>query len=59
MYWTDFLPPYRYDKTNIDLKKTGCESEDWIHLAQDRDLWWALVNIAMNPHSIKCEEILD
>jgi hypothetical protein len=21
---------------------------DWIHLAQDRDQWWALVNMIMN-----------
>jgi hypothetical protein len=21
---------------------------DWINLAQDRDMWWALVNMAMN-----------
>jgi hypothetical protein len=21
---------------------------DWIHLAQDRDRWWAVVNMAMN-----------
>ena len=21
---------------------------DWIHLAQDRDRWWALVNAIMN-----------
>jgi hypothetical protein len=21
---------------------------DWIHLAQERDQWWALVNIVMN-----------
>jgi hypothetical protein len=21
---------------------------EWIHLAQDRDLWWALVNVVMN-----------
>jgi hypothetical protein len=21
---------------------------DWIYLAQDKDMWWALVNTAMN-----------
>jgi len=24
------------------------EGVDWIHLAQDRDQWWALVNMVMN-----------
>jgi hypothetical protein len=22
---------------------------EWIHLAQDRDRWWAVVNAVMNP----------
>jgi hypothetical protein len=26
----------------------GLEGVDWIHLAQDTDLWWALVNALMN-----------
>jgi hypothetical protein len=30
----------------IDLK-----GEDWIHLAQDRDQWWALVKHAIEPLS--------
>jgi hypothetical protein len=31
----------------VDLKdvKWGM---DWIDMAQDRDRWWALVNVAMN-----------
>jgi hypothetical protein len=24
------------------------EGVDWIHLAQDRDQWWTLVNAVMN-----------
>jgi len=24
------------------------ESMDWIDLAQDKDRWWALVNVVMN-----------
>jgi hypothetical protein len=24
------------------------DSVDWVHLAHDRDLWWALVNMVMN-----------
>jgi hypothetical protein len=32
----------------INLKETGWGGMDWIHLAQDRDQWWALVNTVMN-----------
>jgi len=32
----------------MDLRKTGWEGVDWIHLAHDRDQWWALVNTIMN-----------
>jgi hypothetical protein len=33
---------------------------DWIHLAQDRDQWWALVNMVMNSGGfINCWEFLD
>jgi hypothetical protein len=28
----------------MDLKETVCKNTDWIHVAQDRDKWWALVN---------------
>jgi len=23
------------------LREIGCEGVDWIHVAQDRDRWWA------------------
>jgi len=26
----------------------GCGSMDWIDLAEDRDRWWALVNMLRN-----------
>jgi hypothetical protein len=31
----------------MDLKEVGCGCMDWIELAQDRDWWWARVNVAM------------
>jgi hypothetical protein len=38
------------DNIQMDLKKIGCESADWIHVAQNRKdkLWQALVNMVMN-----------
>lgn len=35
------------DNIKMDLKETGWDGMDWIHLAQDRDQWWTLVNTAM------------
>jgi hypothetical protein len=32
----------------LDLRKIGFGDVDWIHLAQDRDRWRALVNTVMN-----------
>jgi hypothetical protein len=36
------------DNIRIDLREIGWESLDWIHLAQDRNQRWALVNTVMN-----------
>jgi hypothetical protein len=36
------------DNIKIDLTKTGWGDMDWIHLAQDRDQWQALVNTAVS-----------
>jgi hypothetical protein len=33
----------------VDLQKVGCGYVDWIDLAQDRDMWRALVCAIMNP----------
>jgi hypothetical protein len=33
---------------NVDHKEVGREGVDWIHLAQDRDQWQAIVNTVMN-----------
>jgi hypothetical protein len=32
----------------MDLGEVGREGMDWMHLAQDRDKWWAVVNTVMN-----------
>jgi hypothetical protein len=36
------------DDIEMDLKEIGCEGMDWIHVVQDRDQWWTLVNIVMD-----------
>ena len=35
------------DNIKVDLQEVGCAGADWIHLAQDRDRWRALVNGVM------------
>jgi hypothetical protein len=30
------------------IQEVGCGSMDWIELTEDRDRWWALVNVVMN-----------
>ena len=30
------------------LKEIMCENMDWVHLAQDRDKWRAVVNMVVN-----------
>jgi hypothetical protein len=36
------------DEIRMDLRETGWGCVEWIHLAQDRDRWRALVNAVMN-----------
>jgi hypothetical protein len=36
------------DNIKMDLREIGLGDVDWIHLAQDRDRWRALVNTVMN-----------
>jgi hypothetical protein len=38
------------DNIKVDLQEVGYGSMDWIELAQDRDRWWADVNVVMNLH---------
>jgi hypothetical protein len=35
-------------------KEIGREGVGWIHMAQHRDQWWALVNTVMNPRDNPC-----
>jgi hypothetical protein len=35
------------DNMRMDLREIGYESVDWMHLAQDGDQWWAVVNMVM------------
>jgi hypothetical protein len=32
----------------MDLKEIQWEAVDWMHLVEDRDQWWVLVNTVMN-----------
>jgi hypothetical protein len=32
----------------MDLREIECEGVDWMHLAEDRDQWQALVKTVMN-----------
>jgi hypothetical protein len=36
------------DNIGMDLQELGCEYEDWIGLAQDRDRCWVLVSAMRN-----------
>jgi hypothetical protein len=36
------------DGIKMNLRETGWGGVEWIHLAQDRDRWQALVNAVMN-----------
>ena len=42
------IPRRRWeDNIKMDLREVG-GGGDWMELAQDRDRWWALVNMVMN-----------
>jgi hypothetical protein len=36
------------DRIKMDLREIGSGGVEWIHLAQDRDRWRAVVNAVMN-----------
>jgi hypothetical protein len=50
---------YVENNIKMDLKEIGCDVVTWIHLAQDRGQWWALVNYNEPSGSIKCREYLE
>jgi hypothetical protein len=42
-------PKHRGEDANImGLKRNGMEWKDWVHMAQDRDKQWDLVNVVMS-----------
>jgi hypothetical protein len=42
-------PRRRWEDSNrMDLTDMRWEGVDWIHLAQDRDQWWAVVGMVMD-----------
>jgi hypothetical protein len=48
------------DDLEMNLREIGWEDVEWMNLTQDRDQWWALVNVVVNLlGSIKGEEFLD
>jgi hypothetical protein len=36
------------DNIRMHLRETGWKVVDWMHLSQDMDQWWAVVNTIMN-----------
>jgi hypothetical protein len=45
------------DNIRMNLRETGQEVVGWMHVAQDRDKWWALVNIVVDFRVPKSQEI--
>jgi hypothetical protein len=42
-------PRSRWEENmKMDLQEVECEGIDWTKLAEDRDMWHALVNVEMN-----------
>jgi len=41
-------PRRRWQDIRIGVREIGWEVVDWMHLAGDKDQWWAVVNTVMN-----------
>jgi hypothetical protein len=42
-------PRHRFeDGIKMDHREIGWRREKWIRLAEDRDRWWAVMNVVMN-----------
>jgi hypothetical protein len=46
------------DDNKIDLKETGWDGAEWIHLVQDRDQWWDSANTPMNIQVLLNDNLL-
>jgi hypothetical protein len=67
--WENLTGRYSSEDIDVDeriilewiLKEIGCEGVDWIHLAQDREEWRAVVNAVKKKNSgfIKAGEYLN
>jgi hypothetical protein len=46
----ELVKPRRSWENNIkiDLKEVGYRNMDWIDVSEDRDRWWAPLNVVMN-----------
>ena len=45
--YANSLPP-EHHTSGMDRKEIGLNVRNWVYLAQDRDYWRALVNVALN-----------
>jgi len=45
------IPRYRWEyNSRMDIQEMVCGAMDCIELFQDRNRWWALVNVVMGLH---------
>jgi hypothetical protein len=40
-------PGHRWEDVKMNITETGWDGVDWIHLAQEKDRWWALLKNLM------------